>query len=149
MGLVVLMAPLVGLAACASEAGEGSQAPETRDHEDQAADLDAFCAAMGELAAGDLADVRSVEELTDRVRASAPAEIRDDATEFSRHALGVTRAMAAAGAPDQEVDVDAVLEGLPPEQRAFVDDLVVASQTGEMEDNVVGRVLGYALTECG
>lgn len=68
--------------------------------------------------------------------------------QFVRAARGVSQALTDAGAPDEVVDVEAVLASLTPEQRAVVDALVHGAETGELPEGPVGDVFRYVRFEC-
>lgn len=89
-----------------------------------------------------------LETIYSDVAANAPREIEDEVSSFLRYSRAVSEAFVAAGAPDSEVDAEAVVASLSADERQFVEDLATATETGELPEGPAGAVLGYVLNNC-
>ena len=111
-------------------------------------DIGAFCSHMESLTTAAPTDPTALDQLYSNIESSAPEAIRTDVVEFIRLGRAVSDAFASAGAPTQEVDVEAVMAGLPPDVRAFVEELASSTQSGETRDTPTGRVFSYTVENC-
>lgn len=140
---------LLALALVACGDGDGdSQNAVPDEGATQQVDVDEFCAAMDDLQGGAVQEPAALASVFDTIESNAPMEIRAEVEDFVDASRAVSEAFAEAGAPEQEVDVEAVMASLTPEQREVVEALAASAQTGELPDGPAGEVLSYALENC-
>lgn len=145
LAATVLLA--LALVACGDDDTDSGTA-EPEDGATQQIDVAEFCAAMEDLQSGAVQEPVALASVYDTIESNAPAEIRSEVEEFVDASRAVSEAFAEAGAPGQEVDVEAVMASLTPEQREVVEALAASAQTGELPDGPAGEVLSYALENC-
>jgi hypothetical protein len=135
---------LLPVAACGGDDSDETSRPTDRG----AGDLEAFCVAMGDLSSGAVTDPAAVTGWVETIEETAPPDIKADATEFARLSKVVTDAFTAAGAPDEPVDSQAVVAGLPADAQTFVSDLAATAESGRPGDTIAGRVGAFVATNC-
>ncbi len=146
-GLVAAALLAFSLVACGDDSG-GSQDAQSDDAPTGGRDRTAFCTGMDDLQSGAVQEPDALASVYDTIESNAPAEIRAEVEEFVDASRAVSEAFAEAGAPDQDVDVEAVMASLTPEQREVVEALAASAQTGELPDGAAGEVLSFALENC-
>lgn len=108
-----------------------------------------FCAALEDMTTGDAASLAEVEEVLIRLEATAPPEIAPEVATFVALARESATAFAPLGPEAPQAEVLAVLEGLSPEARGFVEQIGATASTGELPEGPVGDVIGYGALACG
>lgn len=146
-GLTVAALLAVSLLACGDDSGRSEDA-QSDDAPTDGRDLTAFCTGMDDLQSGAVQEPDALASVYDTIESNAPTEIRAEVEEFVDASRAVSEGFAEAGAPEQEVDVEAVMASLTPEQREVVAALAASAQTGELPDGPAGEVLSYALENC-
>lgn len=137
----------LALVACGDDDGDSGNA-EPDEGAMQQVDIGEFCAAMDDLQSGAVQQPDALASVYDTIESNGPTEIRAEVEEFVDASRAVSEAFAEAGAPEQEVDVEAVMASLTPEQREVVEALAASAQTGELPEGSAGEVLSYALENC-
>lgn len=135
------------LVACGDDDGDSGNT-EPNEGATQQVDVDEFCAAIDDLQSGAVQEPDALASVYDTIESNAPTEIRAEVEEFVDASRAVSEAFAEAGAPEQEVDVEAVMASLTPDQREVVEALAGSAQSGELPEGPAGKVLSYALENC-
>ena len=150
--LVVVVLVLAGCGDDGNDDATDDRASTTQTSQDSQApegDVEQFCSGMRDLSDGTVRSPEELAALQDSIEADAPEEIETEVGEFLGATRALSEAMAEAGAPEKEVDVAAVLEGLNPEHRSIIEGMASASQTGDVPEGPAGVVMSFAVQNCG
>lgn len=148
---VVALTCMIGLlVGCSSGGDEPAATPTTEGAPGAPAhqpDPDVFCDRMNTLST-EVQPIEELRDLYDDLLRTSPTELTADVEYFVRHSRAVSEAFADAGAPEREVDVEAVLATLGPDTRAFLEEMAASAENGQLADGPVGAVMGYSLDNC-